>query len=949
MKKNSKNKDLEKNALNYVKERMPRPPEGIKKRVQIIKKETLKLEGREFIRIDLSADYLDEFEIMIDAASGKTLGWKYPSKYKEIRLEQERSRMIRLRVVEFDTSKEIPSPPPTLSLSADETKRKKSNYWIVQFVGPVEPEWSEKIKALGGKLHNYIPDNAFLIYMGSQTKENVEKLPFVNWIGLYEPVYKVSPLLMGIKKKVSPGELSTLSINTESFKPAPAGNVNVLSHDPADIKKVSQEIEKLGGMIIATAKNRVRASIDLSRADKIAKMAEVKWIEPYTPPKLFNDVAAGIISVQPVWDNHGLDGSEQIVAVADTGLDTGVNDATMHDDFEGRIVSIHDRVGDGANDVKSGHGTHVAGSVLGNGSRSGGDIRGMAFAASLVFQALENNTTEDLSGIPADLNQLFQQAYDDGARIHNNSWGDSSHGQYTTDSQDIDEFMWNHKDMIILFAASNDGTDANNDGVIDNDSLSSQACSKNCITVGASENNRSTGGYQNTYGHYWPGDYSTNPIRDDHLSDNPEGMVAFSSRGPTDDGRPKPDVVAPGTNILSVRSSAASEHGWGLLPAGDSNRPYYMYMGGTSMATPITTGTVALIRQYLQEVRRHANPSGALLKAIPIHGATPITGQYTPPEVGAVPDNNQGWGRVNLRSSLFPDDPVEWGFEDNPADTLGTGEHKDFAFRVADNTVPLRATLVWTDHPSDPTTGGRLVNTLRLLVTDPGGTTVQSEPSDNNVQQVVVNSPQTGTYTVQVTGINVATQTTTGDKQDFALVVSGGLDFSRVYPANPGPLPASKLCNKNPPYNPIQGDGPLGNQYRGRMFYRGDDKEELVTTLQMMLDTLGYDIGTAGVDGKFGDDTEKAVRQFQEENKDWEGNKLKVDGLVGPRTSDALNRAMVGRWYDHYQTPKELVEGKPYHTVTSEFLINGLSIEPDTTQEAKVFLIGEIPESPDKS
>ncbi|ODS40881.1 MAG: hypothetical protein A7315_15485 [Candidatus Altiarchaeales archaeon WOR_SM1_79] len=360
-------------------------------------------------------------------------------------------------------------------------------------------------------MHNYIPDNAFLIYLSSQTKENVEKLPFVNWIGLYEPVYKVSPLLMGIKKKVSPGELSTLSINTESFKPAPAGNVNVLSHDPADIKKVSQEIEKLGGMIIATAKNRVRASIDLSRADKIAKMAEVKWIEPYTPPKLFNDVAAGIISVQPVWDNHGLDGSEQIVAVADTGLDTGVNDATMHDDFEGRIVSIHDRVGDGANDVKSGHGTHVAGSVLGNGSRSGGDIRGMAFAASLVFQALENNTTEDLSGIPADLNQLFQQAYDDGARIHNNSWGDSSHGQYTTDSQDIDEFMWNHKDMIILFAASNDGTDANNDGVIDNDSLSSQACSKNCITVGASENNRSTGGYQNTYGHYWPGDYSTNP------------------------------------------------------------------------------------------------------------------------------------------------------------------------------------------------------------------------------------------------------------------------------------------------------------------------------------------------------------------------------------------------------------------------------------------------------
>jgi len=163
------------------------------------------------------------------------------------------------------------------------------------------------------------------------------------------------------------------------------------------------------------------------------------------------------------------------------------------------------------------------------------------------------------------------------------------------------------------------------------------------------------------------------------------------------------------------------------------------------------------------------------------------------------------------------------------------------------------------------------------------------------------------------------------------------------YPDNPGPLPASKLCNKNPPYNPIQGEGALGNQYSGRMFYRGGDKEELVRTLQEMLTTLGYNIGTAGIDGKFGDNTEKAVRQFQEENKDWEGNKLKVDGLVGPRTSDALNRAMVGVWYDHYQTPKELVEGKPYHTVTSDFLANGLSIEPGMAQEAKVFLIGEIP------
>jgi hypothetical protein len=169
------------------------------------------------------------------------------------------------------------------------------------------------------------------------------------------------------------------------------------------------------------------------------------------------------------------------------------------------------------------------------------------------------------------------------------------------------------------------------------------------------------------------------------------------------------------------------------------------------------------------------------------------------------------------------------------------------------------------------------------------------------------------------------------------------------YPDNPGPLPATKLCNDSPPYNPIKGDGALGNQYRGRMFYKGNDREELVKTLQMMLKMLGYDLGTFGpnkdgVDGKFGDDTEKAVKQFQENNKDWDGNDLKDDGLVGPRTSDALNRAMVGLWYEHYQTPKELVEEKPYHTVTSDFLTNGLAIEPYKANKAKVFVKGPLPQ-----
>ena len=162
-------------------------------------------------------------------------------------------------------------------------------------------------------------------------------------------------------------------------------------------------------------------------------------------------------------------------------------------------------------------------------------------------------------------------------------------------------------------------------------------------------------------------------------------------------------------------------------------------------------------------------------------------------------------------------------------------------------------------------------------------------------------------------------------------------------------LPAKDLCNSWGTGNPILGKGALGNEKTGRMYYTGGDKRKLVEILQRMLKELEYDIGTSGpdgdgVDGKFQDLTEKAVKKFQEEHKNWDGEPLKVDGLVGPATSDALNRQIVGVWYGHYQTPVELVEDRPIHTATSEFLEKGFSIETGKKQKAKVFLAGFLPD-----
>ena len=95
-----------------------------------------------------------------------------------------------------------------------------------------------------------------------------------------------------------------------------------------------------------------------------------------------------------------------------------------------------------------------------------------------------------LTGIPTDVRTLFQQAYNAGARVHSNSWGSAAAGDYTTDSANVDNFVWNHRDMLITFSAGNEGIDANSDGVIDNESIGSPATAKNVLTVGASENDR---------------------------------------------------------------------------------------------------------------------------------------------------------------------------------------------------------------------------------------------------------------------------------------------------------------------------------------------------------------------------------------------------------------------------------------------------------------------------
>ncbi len=617
----------------------------------------------------------------------------------------------------------------------------QAGYYLIQFQGPIQKAWKEAVEQAGATLLDYIPDFTFIARMDGATREQVAGMPMVRWVGLYQPGYRIEPHL-----------------RTRLFglleMPAEPRDLR-LSVFPDEEEYVRREVEALGGRIVEFSRNDLgavmRVQIDPFQAGTLAGINGVRWVDMLPEWKLYNEKSADIMDVRDVWDNHGLYGQGQIVGVCDTGLDQGsTNPAQLHDDFEdgsgnSRVLQIFDRVGDGAADVNSGHGTHVAGSVLGNGQRSGSNppvhnypstcFAGMAPEAQLVFQAVEDNNGY-LSGIPADLNILFQEAYGAGARIHTNSWGSTEAGQYSIDSQNTDLFMWNNRDLTILFAAGNDGVDANSiDGVVDrSSSIGSPGTAKNCITVGASENNRSSGGINpggtlcggnpgggcpsapNPYwGNCWPNDFPAQPVCGDRVSNDPTGMAAFSSRGPTVDDRYKPDIVAPGTNILSTRSSQAGGTGWGIY------NTYYLYMGGTSMATPLTAGATALAREFYTD--QGVTPSGALLKATLVNGATDLyPGQYgtggTQEQPTTRPNDVQGWGRVDLEDSLFPVSPRAMDYFDF-AEGIETNEWDSFTFSLGNTGQSLRTTLAWTDYPGTPAAGGGLVNDLDLHVDDP--------------------------------------------------------------------------------------------------------------------------------------------------------------------------------------------------------------------------------------
>lgn len=608
------------------------------------------------------------------------------------------------RDLDFDIHAKTTSPIPKKEIGAKifRNVHDSSNLYIIQFDGPIQEEWKEEVEDLDISLGWYLPDYAYIAKLPDrkETVDKLEELSFIKKVAEYKPTYKVHPdLIEEVEEK------DKVQVYVESFDPT---------------TEVDRVIKKAGGTIQSQSRNQANVEIDSDKIGELLESDEVIYVAPVAKKHLRNDIASQIIGSNKLQKTK-YDGKKQVVSVADTGLDTG-DLKTMHPDLRGQVSKLI-RVGPDSRDY-SGHGTHVLGSIVGKGVMSDGQVKGMAPGAKAIVYTVDDG----FGGIVNfDINKLWTDAYKKGARINSLSLGTNEYGEYGYDSQSTDIFLWEHPEAISLVAAGNSGDEFEDEYY----TVTPPATSKNAIAVGASES------YRPEYG---------------QDSDDVDQVAEFSSRGPTNDGRIKPDVVAPGTSIFSTRSLYGDEY--------DDIVDAYGMMSGTSMATPIAAGGVAQIRQYLQE-KGTDNPSGALLKGMLISGADDLGDNLA----------RMGFGRINLPNS------IDTSFVDQKAG-VKTGQSLTYEVEVKNTNDPFNVTLVWTDYPASLFASRALVNDLDLVVTTPSGeqfngNDFDDEPDNerdnlNNVEQVYITDPEKGTYTVTVTGANIPK-----GPQPFALVSNG--------------------------------------------------------------------------------------------------------------------------------------------------------------------------------
>jgi subtilase family protein len=685
----------------------------------------------------------------------------------------------------FDVRDGEPPIPPEWLAGAERAARRP---YVVKFDAPIREAWLADLQAAGAEIVQYQPHFGYLLLVPSGFERTIRGRAHVAFGGEYHADYKARAEL---KAKAAADQGISVRIVTFDL-PGAQQRIDHLVNGGARLETTSvgaatSQWTRLRDFVLRDVRSR-----DLPA---ILRDPAVYWVEEWSPPQVEDERASQIIAGNyslgvPATGYHawlaalGADGTGVTVAVADTGFDTGIA-ATIHEDLRNR-TAFATAICANSRD-QNGHGTNTAAIALGDARLPTGTglVDGSGFfwgtggapGGSLYVQrALSTGT--DCTALAGQPNVLTADAFTvGGARIGSHSFQDglTPGNSYTSTcalwdarTRDADTGVAGNQPYLVVFSAGNSGPAAG--------SLTSPHAAKNIISVGATENYRPG---------QCPGVAGCGGAADDI-----DVLIDFSSRGPTVDNRIKPDVSAPGHAITGARSSVATydcfcDPGGGggcCQSTGVDGANKYSAYSGTSQAAPRVAGAAAIVFDWFKD-HFGAFPSPAMAKAILINGAVDM-------KIADIPNFNEGWGRINLSSSLMS--PVGALYTDQTAVLGATGDPAAYILNgvIQDPTRPVTVTVDWTDPAGAVSCNPCLVNDLDLLVTQGATTwrgnnftagfsnTSATADTRNNVEEVKLPA---GTLTCSTVQLKVRAQALNGDgvpgnadttDQDFALVAA---------------------------------------------------------------------------------------------------------------------------------------------------------------------------------
>lgn len=695
------------------------------------------------------------------------------------------------------------NPELNSELTVDGYEPGTEGMYIVDMIGPVNPEWRQKLEDNGVKIINYVPNYAYEVSMTPEEADDVRGFDFIDWVGVYQPEYKLDPQVDEALENNIPVEIrlnpSSEGLDIKSM---------VMSHDIVGFENLKDK----GSRIIIDADSQ-------EEINALAKRNDVYYISPTIKPELHGEmdiqqIGGGLWFMDDEYDTRtdldpqpregdpdkpyrkhgeygaymnqiGYTGKGVTVAVADTGIGDGTTGDAGVEDFTGRVVGGYSIGSD--EDYWAGghyHGTACSGLIAGDTYDGTGETwdeyndgdnpyyMGQGLASDSELFAMKIFDDEGNSMISEYYPIIEEVAQRSDAYIHSNSWGSGTQGSYVTTDEVFDQAVRDsnrdvegNQPMVIT-------TSAGNDGWMGDQTTGSPGNAKNVITVGGNQPYNPGLGYE-----------------------NPENMYDSSSRGWTEDNRVKPDIIAPGQSVISQNTPLDEE-------GGD-----YIAASGTSFSNPLVAGASAIVVDWYEQ-NYDTTPSPAMVKSILINTANELD-----PDVGNtrghIPNKDEGWGVADISKLEYPlEDPMNFMFEDQTS-LLTTGEQDEYKITYDKENKPMKITLTWTDKNAldgDSEDGNpTLKNNLDLQIVTPSGETIRGNAFDysgdgesddgftysnasvmdafdydedgwddvNNVENVYIPADklESGVYTIRVKGTNIPADANNDGQanQDYAL------------------------------------------------------------------------------------------------------------------------------------------------------------------------------------